>query len=198
MKHPSPSAWIAGLIAASLLIAAGLVAHRGSRSPSAASAARHEFPAPRTAEPASVPPTVSTAQPGSESPAPATAAVSTSQAPTEPEPSEPASRSEHPAVAGMVVAVDPETGALGMPEHELQELTVEELQAQARHEAEGLVTVRHPDGSESIEHQGRFTDYTVVRMGPGGRPLYTCVSGPHGIQNALRRDQPARPALEEE
>ncbi len=89
--------------------------------------------------------------------------------------------------AGMVVAMDPETGALGMPEHAAGEvLSVAAMQAIARQEASGLVTVRHADGSESIEHEGRFTDYTVVRIGPDGRPKFVCAHGEVGIAHALR------------
>ena len=98
----------------------------------------------------------------------------------------------------MVIAVDPETGTLGMPERSALDLpTIEEFQAQARKEAEGLVTVHHADGSESIEHQGRFTDYAVIHIGPDGKPLFTCAHGTPGLHAALRKDLPVRSAQED-
>ena len=99
----------------------------------------------------------------------------------------------------MLVGVDPETGSLGMPERGLSvPLTIEELQAQVRHEAEGLTTVRHPDGSESIEHEGRFVDYMVLRVGPDGTPYFVCAHGEHGVQHALRTHARVRTLREEE
>jgi len=98
----------------------------------------------------------------------------------------------------MVVAVDPETGQLGMPEREAAALTIDELQEMARREAQGLVTIHHSDGSETINHQGRFADYAIVRMGSDGRLLFDCVSGTPGLRGALRPGQPARSGQEEE
>jgi hypothetical protein len=92
---------------------------------------------------------------------------------------------------------DPGTGGRGAGDDAApRELTIEELQDRARQEAEGLVTVRHPDGSESIEHEGRFTDYLVMRTGPDGKPVLSCAHGAYGVHDILRR--PTRPALEEE
>jgi hypothetical protein len=103
-----------------------------------------------------------------------------------------------PDAAGLRVAVDPETGTLGMPEHATTSPGVDELQADARRIARELVTVRHADGSESIAHAGRLTDYTMVQVGPDGKLVFQCAQGATGIPERMPPVRPARPALEEE
>src|SRR5687767_9689040 len=135
------------------------------------------------------------------SPMPASTQAATGRAKA----SEPASRahvsdatapSSHPAapapgLAGMVVAIDPETGLYGMPRIESdQPLGVEQLQDLARQETSGLVTVRHPDGSESLDHEGRFMEYVVIRMGPDGKAVFDCVEGEAAVRGALRKGRP--------
>jgi hypothetical protein len=97
----------------------------------------------------------------------------------------------------MRVARDPETGQLTAPEHAGVALSVAEIQALARLEAEGLVTIRNPDGSETLNHEGRFTDYTVVRRGPDGRPRFSCVHGKASLEHAMHAATPAHPSLED-
>jgi hypothetical protein len=98
----------------------------------------------------------------------------------------------------MVIAVDPETGTLGMPERTLNRaLTIEELQALARAEAAGLVTIRNLDGSETLNHEGRFADHSIVRIGPDGKPIYECVHGEGQLQHAQHQNRPAPTAGEE-
>lgn len=97
----------------------------------------------------------------------------------------------------MRVARDETTGQIIAPEHSGPVLTVEEMQSLARREAEGLVTIRNPDGSESLIHDGRFTDYTVIRRGPDGRLQFQCVHGRSGVQHALRPAAPPTPSMED-
>ena len=85
-----------------------------------------------------------------------------------------------------------------MPEHDASPLTVEEMQADARRIAGELVTVRHADGSESIAHEGRLTDYTMVRVGPDGKLAFQCAQSAGGAPDKMPSVRPARPALEEE
>ena len=100
---------------------------------------------------------------------------------------------------GMIVAIDPETGRIGMPQPGMSRaLTTDELQALARAEAEGLVTIRNPDGSETLNHEGRFADRSIVRVGPDGKPIFECVHGEAEVDHALHADPTARPAAEEE
>jgi hypothetical protein len=100
-----------------------------------------------------------------------------------------------PATAGMVVGIDPETGQLGMPTPEQMQKLSESQQYQMDHSAAGLVEVHHPDGSVSIDLQGRFQEYETVRVGPDGKLIYRCVDGPENAEHAL--ESPAPPALEE-
>lgn len=98
--------------------------------------------------------------------------------------------------AGMVIVADPETSPAGAAD--ATPLSIEQLQTLAREEARGLVTVRHADGSESMNHEGRFRNYSVVRAGPAGTPLYQCVHGSAGVRHALQPGTRVRPTFEEE
>lgn len=113
--------------------------------------------------------------------------------PVRPAPSTTISRSG----AAMRIAKDPVTGELVAPEHSGVALTIEEIQDLARHEAEGLVTIRNPDGSETLNHDGRFADFTVIRVGPDGKPVFECVHGRSGVKHALSDAAPATPTMED-
>jgi hypothetical protein len=102
-----------------------------------------------------------------------------------------------PGSASLVLTVDPETGRLGLPETGQQELTISELQAYARTEAEGLVTVKNADGSETLNHAGRFADHSIARVGPNGRVTYGCVQGEAELEHALHATPSAKSATEE-
>ena len=97
----------------------------------------------------------------------------------------------------MRVALDPATGQIAPPEHSDAVLTIEQMQALARREAEGLVTLRNPDGSETLNHEGRFADYTIVRVGPDGRPVFVCVQGEGAAGHALHAPRPSQPKMED-
>ena len=80
-----------------------------------------------------------------------------------------------PAQTGMVVTVDPETGQLSMPTaEELATLGVAQDPSLDESDA-GLVQVTHPNGAVSIDLQGRFQEYSVVRIAPNGRKVLECV-----------------------
>ncbi len=74
-------------------------------------------------------------------------------------------------------------------------LTIEQAQARARQIAAELITVKNADGSETLIHDGRLADYSVVRIGPDGRMVFGCVHGELGVSGALHGPVPA---LEEE
>lgn len=137
-------------------------------------------------------------------PAPSSAAVpEPAVTPTTPIPAPPSTSAEpsrRPTSDGMVVAVDPETGKLGMPAPGQlgQELSIDEAQAYARQIASELVTEHRADGSSSLKHDERLADYSVVRIGPDGKPVFQCVHGAHAVETALGKDEPVPPALEEE
>jgi hypothetical protein len=99
-----------------------------------------------------------------------------------------------PGVAGMVVAIDPETGQLGMPSAS----QVEELQSQIvpsddiNRSTEGLQEVHHADGSVSIDVKGRFQEFATVRVLPNGTKVFGCADGPKAASSI-----PAASGLEE-
>ena len=112
-----------------------------------------------------------------------------------------ASPVEIPAVAGMVIGKDPETGAWGPPTPEqlrelaeLRSLSAADRRAIAKPDGP-LPEVHHPDGHVSVELDGQFQEFTTVRLGPDGKPIFTCVQGPENAERALT--EPAAPALEE-
>jgi len=101
--------------------------------------------------------------------------------------------------AAMIVTVDPETGRPGLPGPTLQRaLTLDELRALARVEVEGLVTVRNADGAETLNHEGRFADHSIARVGPDGTVSYGCVHGEGELAHAMRIPAPAKPAAEDQ
>lgn len=104
-----------------------------------------------------------------------------------------------PGASRMILVVDPETRTLGLPPAALDRaLTAEEMQDLARAEAAGLVTVQNADGSETLNHEGRFADHSIVRVGPDGKPVYSCVHGEGQLAHALHATPKAHPAAEEE
>jgi hypothetical protein len=95
------------------------------------------------------------------------------------------------------IARNAETGQITAPEYSGDVLTIEQVQAAVRKEAEGLITIHNADGSETINHEGRFADYTMVRIGPDGRPLYVCAHGRVSVERLLRPGAPVRPVTED-
>jgi len=98
-----------------------------------------------------------------------------------------------PGAAGMVVGIDPETGELGMPTPEQLQRISDSQQSQVDHSSAGLVEVHHPDGSVSIDLQGRFQEYATVRIGPDGKLTYRCVDGEENARRAVAAPAPAAP-----
>ena len=81
-------------------------------------------------------------------------------------------------VAGQDIKVDSQTG-------QIQELTPEEAQKLAaglkpmlNKSSDGLVTVQHPDGSISMDLQGRFQNVAVARVNKDGTVSQSCVDNP--------------------
>jgi len=96
---------------------------------------------------------------------------------------------------GMVVGVDPETGQLGMPTAaQMVELSPRE-QAMVSRSGAGLTEVRHADGTVSVNLQGRFQEFVVVRFGADGKPVYGCFDDGQALRRALQT--PPAPPLEE-
>ncbi len=81
-----------------------------------------------------------------------------------------------PGTAGMVIAIDPETGLVGAPSSEqLAEMKLDENELVSR---EGGILVRHPNGMVSLDLQGRNQDYAVVKRTADGKIVTGCVQHP--------------------
>ena len=123
--------------------------------------------------------------------------ASVTPAKTVPTPSPLPSTGSSPA-AGMVMGIDPETGALGMPSPEqMLELTAQERTGLLR-TGEGLSEVRLPSGAVMVDLQGQFMEYSVIQLDATGRPTFSCVSGEDLLRRLLAPRAPApAPAPEE-
>jgi hypothetical protein len=101
-------------------------------------------------------------------------------------------------VAGQDVHVDGQTG-------EIQRLSPEDasklaagLKPMLNKSTEGLIEVQHPDGSKSMNLEGRFQNVTVARINRDGSVSTSCVDNPRaagaffGIDPKLIRNAPAQ------
>lgn len=91
-----------------------------------------------------------------------------------------------PAVGGMLIGIDPETGKLGMPTREQWNQLSDLEQQRLDHSSAGLIEVHHPDGSVSVDLQGRFQEFATVRIGPDGKLIFQCVDGAENAERALK------------
>jgi hypothetical protein len=91
---------------------------------------------------------------------------------------------QRPATAGMVIGIDPETGRLGMPTPEQLRNLEAQQQIQIEHSPD-LVEIHNPDGSVTVDLQGRFQEYATVRTGPDGKLIFECVDGAKNAERVL-------------
>lgn len=112
---------------------------------------------------------------------------------------EPASKPDSTASAGtspkgamgMRVYVDPETGALvDRPVTPAQKNAAAAENAQFRQDDTGLKVVTHPDGSISIDLEGRFQMATEAQVSADGSVRVTCNDADHAAQAKHTRAQP--------
>ena len=104
-------------------------------------------------------------------------------------------------VAGQDVQIDPQTG-------DIQPLTAQEaeklaagLKPMLNKSTEGLVQVQHPDGSVTMDLEGRFQNVTVARVNKDGSVSQSCVDNPRsagaffGIDPKVIEDAPDQTPL---
>jgi hypothetical protein len=97
-----------------------------------------------------------------------------------------------PGASGMVIAIDPESGTLGMPSaNQMQELRAQMALDETSHSMEGVTTTRMPDGAVRLNLNGTFGEYATVSIGPDGKKVFGCTSNPNALE------QPAPTTLEE-
>ena len=78
------------------------------------------------------------------------------------------------AAGGMVIGVDPETGALGPPTG-AQWAELRSALALARSRRDAVVEMHLPDGAVGIDVGGWLQEFAVVRTGPDGKPIFGCL-----------------------
>lgn len=113
-------------------------------------------------------------------------------------PATPAKPAPAAGAAGMVLGIDPETGALGPATAEqMLELFPEEVNALSR-SSEGLVERALPGGrGVMIDLAGRFQEFSYVRVTPDGRYVFGCANDLAVVRRGLA--SPAKqPAVLEE
>ncbi|MEO6463678.1 MAG: hypothetical protein ABIP29_11440 [Candidatus Eisenbacteria bacterium] len=99
-----------------------------------------------------------------------------------------------PGSMGMMIAIDPETGEVGMPSPaQISEMNLSEDEA-ASHEDDGLTQVRSADGTVTVHLQGRYQEYAVIRKAADGTNVVGCVDHPAKADHV----HPAAPAALEE
>jgi hypothetical protein len=81
-------------------------------------------------------------------------------------------------VNGLVVALDPESGQLGMPSAtQMEQLEAAQQQLPGddlNHSDAGLTLKHYADGSMSVDLQGRFQEFATVRIAPNGKRIIGC------------------------
>jgi hypothetical protein len=98
----------------------------------------------------------------------------------------------------MIVAIDPETGALVPPTAEqVRTLTAAERTGLMR-TSEGLTEVRLPNGAVMMDLQGRFMEYSFVQLDQAGRPHFFCMNDEIILRALLARYAPASTPVREE
>ncbi len=79
-------------------------------------------------------------------------------------------------VGGMQVAIDPRTGKLRSLTREEAKALFEGMRKHLSQSTEGLTPVQHPDGSESVDLEGRFESLSVTKVNPDGSVSTKCVT----------------------
>lgn len=174
-------AFVSGVLALAVAFASGW----GSKAPRGDRAHANSSPLAQT-------PAAGAVEPGS----PGAATVDPNPPSTETGKSAPSAAGASPVgTAGMLVGIDPETGRPGRPSEAFR-AKLAGLAPGLDRSSDGLTVVTRPDGSQHVNLQGRFQEYTVVRLTPDGRKVEDCVDGPD-VDAALHSDAAPAPALEE-
>lgn len=156
--------------------------------------ARFVLDSPPRKDPSPPAPVPGIAAPVATSPAPARASTVAPTPDPAPAPAPASARAPAPAPpspaasSGAMVGIDPETGMLGMPSPEFRARA--SLSPALDRSMTGLTVVIRPDGSKHVDLQGRFQEYTVLRLTPDGREVEACVQGPD-VDAALSKAAPA-------
>jgi hypothetical protein len=81
-------------------------------------------------------------------------------------------------VAGQEVQVNPQTGQVRQMTPEQAQRLADSLKTMLNKSSEGLVQEQHPDGSVSMDLQGRFQNVVVARVEADGTVTQSCIDKP--------------------
>jgi hypothetical protein len=110
----------------------------------------------------------------------------------------PAAQSTPAFSSGAVIAIDPETGELGMPSaQQMSELlgTPSVIPGDLNNSDVGLVDVQLQKGGVIRDLQGRFQETSTVTIAPDGKMVFGCGTHNHGLD--ISPTQAAPSAVEE-
>ena len=97
-----------------------------------------------------------------------------------------------PGSSGMLIAIDPETGTVGMPSPEqVAEMKLSEDETVSKDG--GYTITQRPNGTVVLETNGRFQEYAVIRRTTDGKYVTGCVDDPKHLNTLV----PAPAGLEE-
>jgi hypothetical protein len=100
--------------------------------------------------------------------------------------------------AGMLVAIDPETGALVPPTAEQMRILTAAERTGLLRTSVGLPEIQGPNGAIGVDLQGRFMEFTVVRLDLQGRLHFLGVNEAPAMLRLLDPRTPTpTPACEE-
>jgi hypothetical protein len=99
--------------------------------------------------------------------------------------------------AAMRVSIDPETGAL-VPDHVPVSKADGDLEESLSRSTDGLIEVHHPDGSVSVDLQGRFQNASMARIDSSGKLHTTCVDHADAAQGFCDGKHAAKKPVAEE
>jgi hypothetical protein len=102
-----------------------------------------------------------------------------------------------PASVGQRVFVDPATGRLAEPTPEQIQALEKAVAEMLSQSSEDLVVIELPDGTLTIDLEGRFQEVAIATKGPDGSIQTGCVNHPGQVKWVLKRKPaPAATALE--
>jgi hypothetical protein len=79
---------------------------------------------------------------------------------------------------GSSVPLDPQTGQVRPLTQEEAQRLADGLKQLANQSTDGLQSVRHADGSVSIDLQGRFQNVAVAKLDEDGKVIQSCIDNP--------------------
>ena len=111
-------------------------------------------------------------------------------------------------VAGQDIQVDAQTGQIRPLSPQDAQRLAEGLKRLLNRSTDGLVEVQHPDGSVSVDHDGRFQNVAVARINEDGTLTESCIDSPEaaasffgidpkllGVEAAPIRQVPAKQVI---